>query len=100
MRPDHATLIYDGECGFCRRAADLVRRWDREQRLVLVPFQDQGRVAAFGIPLPALAAAMHLVIPPPDGRGVAGAVPAPGILKFLPPRRWLAVAVALARVLS
>src|SRR5205807_519948 len=73
MRPDRATLIYDGECGFCRQAADLVRRWDREQRIALVPFQDQARVAAFGIPLPALAAAMHLVLPAPDGRVFAGA---------------------------
>src|SRR6059058_1363014 len=79
MRPDRASLIYDGECGFCQQAVDLVRRWDREQRIVLVPFQDQARVAAFGIPLPALAAAMHLVLPPPDGRVLAGvAVPAAG----------------------
>src|SRR5205085_434788 len=88
MRPDQATLIYDGECGFCREAADLVRRWDREQRIALVPFQDQARVAGFGIPLPALAAAMHLVLPPPDGRVFAGADAAPAILRSLPlPRR-------------
>src|SRR3989440_10868206 len=99
MRPDHATLIYDGECGFCRRAADLVRRWDREQRIVLVPFQDQARVAAFGIPLPALAAAMHLVLPPPDGRVFAGADAAPEILKLLPRRRWLAWPFRLPGVL-
>src|SRR5438552_15520456 len=70
MRADgpRPTLIYDGECGFCRRSVDLLRRWDREQRIALVPFQDQARVAAFGIPLPALAAAMHLVLPPPDTR--------------------------------
>src|SRR2546429_7643881 len=90
MRPDRATLIYDGECGFCRQAADLVRRWDREQRIALVPFQDQARVAAFGIPLPALAAAMHLVLPAPDGRVFAGADAAPEILRLLPGRRWRA----------
>src|SRR5205807_4066745 len=90
MRPDQATLIYDGECGFCREAADLVRRWDRERRIALVPFQDQARVAAFGIPLPALAAAMHLVLPPPDGRVLAGADAAPEILRLLPRWRWLA----------
>src|SRR5205809_5745451 len=73
MRADgpRPTLIYDGECGFCRRSVDLLRRWDREQRIALVPFQDQARVAAFGIPLPALAAAMHLVLPPPDKIGRA-----------------------------
>src|SRR5256886_12692114 len=30
-------------------------------------------ISAFGIPLPALAAAMHLVLPPPDSRVLAGA---------------------------
>src|SRR3989442_1988129 len=44
-RPPRSTLfpyttlfrsIYDGECGFCRRCVDLVRRWDREHRLDVV----------------------------------------------------------------
>ncbi len=82
------TLIYDGECGFCRRSVAVLRRWDREHRLALVPFQDHARVAAFGITLPALAAAMHLVLP--DGRVLAGAEAAPEILRLLPGRRWLA----------
>jgi predicted DCC family thiol-disulfide oxidoreductase YuxK len=84
------TLIYDGDCGFCRRSVELLRRWDREQRIALVPFQDQARVAAFGIPLPALAAAMHLVLPPPDGRVLAGADAVPELLRLLPGKRWLA----------
>jgi predicted DCC family thiol-disulfide oxidoreductase YuxK len=88
MRVDAPTLIYDGECGFCRRSVDLVLRWDRAHRLRVVPFQDQARVAAFGIPLPALAAAMHLVVP--DGRVFAGADAAPHILRLLPGKRWLA----------
>src|SRR5439155_838698 len=82
------TLIYDGECGFCRESVGLVRRWDRERRLAIVPFQDQERVAAFGIPLTALAAAMHLVLP--DGRVFAGADAAPELLRLLPGKRWLA----------
>ena len=84
------TLIYDGDCGFCRRAVDLLRRWDREQRIALIPFQDHLRMAAFGIPLPALAAAMHLVLPPPDGRVLAGADAVPELLRLLPGKRWLA----------
>lgn len=91
------TLIYDGECGFCRRSADFVRRRDREQRLALIPFQDQAGVAAFGIPLPALAAAMHLVLP--DGRVFAGADAAPEVLKLLPGWRWLAWPFRLPGVL-
>src|SRR5712691_1944462 len=90
MRADgpRPTLIYDGDCGFCRRSVDLLRRWDREQRVELVPFQDQARVAAYGIPLPALAAAMHLVLP--DARVFAGADAVPVILRLLPGKRWLA----------
>src|SRR5216110_1251400 len=75
MRAERPTLIYDGECGFCRKCVDLVLRRDRE------------RVATFGIPLPALAAAMHLVLP--DGRVFAGADAAPEILRLLR-QRWLA----------
>jgi predicted DCC family thiol-disulfide oxidoreductase YuxK len=84
------TLIYDGECGFCRRSVELLRHWDREQRIALIPFQDQARMAAFGIPLPALAAAMHLVLPPPDSRVLAGADAVPELLRLLPGKRWLA----------
>ena len=46
--------------------------------------------AAFNIPLPALAAAMHLVLPPPDGRVLSGADAVPELLGLLPGKRWLA----------
>ena len=97
MSIDHATLIYDGECGFCRQTVALVSRWDRERRLTLIPFQDQARVAAFRIPLPALAAAMHLVLP--DGRVLAGADAAADVLRLLPGKRWLAGAFVIPGVL-
>jgi len=97
MPVDVPTLIYDGECGFCRRSMEMVRRWDREHRLEYVPFQDERRVARCGVPLPALAAAMHLVMP--DGRVFAGADAAPEILRLLPGKRWLAPAFALPGVL-
>jgi len=97
MRTERPTLIYDGECGFCRSSVDLARSWDREHRLDTVPFQDQERVAAFGIPLPALAAAMHLVLP--DGRVFAGADAVPEILRLLPGKRWLAPLFRLPGVL-
>src|SRR2546430_14333432 len=92
MRADRvrASLISDGECGFCQRSVDLLRRWDREHRIALVPFQDQARVAAFNIPLPALAAAMHLVLPPPDGRVLAGADAVPELLRRVAGEGWVA----------
>ena len=81
-------MIFDGECGICRQSVDLLRRWDRAQVLRYVPFQDEAAVARFGIALPALAAAMHLVLP--DGRVYAGADAAPELLRLLPGKRWLA----------
>lgn len=97
MSVERATLIFDGECGFCRQCVDRVTAWDRDRRLEYVPFQDQARVARFGITLPALAAAMHLVLP--DGRVFAGADAAPQVLRLLPGKRWLAGLFALPGVL-
>ncbi len=91
--PGQPTLIYDGECGLCRAAVATLTRWDRERRIALIAFQDRERVARFGIGLPALAAAMHLVLP--DGRVLAGADAVPELLRRLPNRRWLAWAFAL-----
>jgi acetyl esterase len=82
------TVIYDGECGFCRQSVELLRRWDREHVLRFVPFQDAAAVARFRIALPELAAALHLVFP--DGRVYAGADAAPELLRLLPGKRWLA----------
>jgi len=81
------TLIYDGECGICQQAVALLRRWDREHVLRFVPFQDTAEVARFGIALPALAAAMHLVLP--DRRVYPGADAIPELLRLLRGKRWL-----------
>jgi len=91
------TLIYDGECGICRTSVELVRRWDREHVLRVVPFQDAAAVARFPIALPALAAAMHLVLP--DGRVYAGADAIPELLRLFPGKRWLALLFRIPGVL-
>jgi len=90
------TLIFDGECGFCRRSVERLRRWDRDHRLRYVPFQDETAVAQFGIALPALAAAMHLVLP--DGRVFAGADAVPELGKLLSGKRWWSWAFAVPGV--
>ena len=90
------TLIYDGECGMCREAVQRLQGWDREQRLRYVPFQDENAVSRFGIALPALAAAMHLVLP--DGRVFAGADAVPELGKLLPGKRWWAWGFAVPGV--
>ena len=87
MAPERPTLVYDGSCGLCTDAAGLVRRWDRGRRLDVVPFQDDARVARFGIPVPAVAAALHLLLP--DGRVYAGADAVPPLVRLLPGKRWL-----------
>jgi predicted DCC family thiol-disulfide oxidoreductase YuxK len=35
-----ATILFDGDCGFCRRAVAWVLARDREARLEAVPFQE------------------------------------------------------------
>lgn len=41
-RADRYTVIYDGECGICRRSVELLRDWDAHDRLRLLPFQAPG----------------------------------------------------------
>jgi len=96
--PKHPTLIYDGECGICQQAVALLRRWDREHVLHYIPFQDAVAVARFGIALPALAAAMHLVLP--DGRVYPGADAVPELLRLLPGKRWVAPLFSIPGVLA
>jgi predicted DCC family thiol-disulfide oxidoreductase YuxK len=96
MVPDRPTLVFDGSCAMCRDCAELVRRWDRSGSVDVVPFQDQDRVARFGIGFERYAAAMHLLLP--DGRVFAGADAAPVLLPLLPGKRWLAWPWALPGV--
>ena len=97
--PTAPTLIYDGDCGICQQAVALLRRWDREHVLRFVPFQDAVAVARFGggVALPALAAAMHLVLS--DGRVYPGADAIPELLRFFPGKRWLAPLFGIPGVL-
>jgi len=88
--------VYDGSCGLCTDAAGLVRRWDRGRRLDVVPFQADARLARFDIPVPAYAAAMHLLLP--DGRVYTGADAVPPLVRLLPGRRWLGWAWAVPGV--
>jgi predicted DCC family thiol-disulfide oxidoreductase YuxK len=80
-----AALIFDGACGFCRRAAEALRRRDPGGLIELVPLQDPAVAARWPELAPeALDRAMHLVLP--GGRVLAGADALPEILRRLP--RW------------
>ncbi len=69
--PD-VTVVYDGDCGLCRRAVDLLRRWDTEGRLRLLPFQGPGVMDRFPmIPERAFREAVQVIAP--DGRHWSGA---------------------------
>ena len=40
-------VVYDGHCRVCTRAVALLRRWDRDERLQIVPSQAPGLHEAF-----------------------------------------------------
>lgn len=49
LLPEHATIIFDGTCGFCTRMVRLTRAIDARGRLEAVPCQRTDRVAALGV---------------------------------------------------
>jgi predicted DCC family thiol-disulfide oxidoreductase YuxK len=86
--PGH-TLIYDGDCGICRRSVDWVRKADRDGRIELLPYQAPSVEDRFsGIPLEDMESAMQLVAP--DGRRWQGARAAEEVLRILPGWKLLA----------
>ncbi len=69
--PEKPVLIYDGDCGFCRR---WIARWKQStgERVEYVPLQSERIASQFPeIPPAALENAVHLV--EPDGRVTRGA---------------------------
>ena len=68
MKP---ALIYDGDCGFCRR---WIARWSRStgERVRYLPYQRRGLVGRLLVPTRAARMAVQLI--EPDGRRYGGAV--------------------------
>lgn len=91
--PPAPTLIYDANCGFCRRWVARLKRWDRRGRLRLLPLQDPAAPALAQRPRGDLERAAHLVRP--DGAVFAGAAAAREVFAYVPggwlPRAVLAV---------
>lgn len=76
-------LIYDGECGICRRSVRWVRARDPEHRVETIPYQDPSVGRRFPeIPAERLEAAIQLVRP--DGRRFEGARAVEELLGLLP----------------
>ncbi|UCF21283.1 MAG: DUF393 domain-containing protein [Gemmatimonadota bacterium] len=80
-------LIYDGDCQFCQRQVDLIRRWDVDGRIEPLPFQ-RADLARLGVERAAAEEAMHLVAP--SGQVWRGAEAARALIGLLPRLRGLA----------
>jgi predicted DCC family thiol-disulfide oxidoreductase YuxK len=84
---DRLVVLYDRDCGICTAIARNLERWDRHNRLGLLPLQDapasdRPRIAAAARDLP-LTAALH-VVDEASGAIHAGGDAALAILAVLP----------------
>ena len=88
-----ATLIYDGDCGFCRWSTDRILRQDRRGRIRPITLQDPeaGRLLE-GMDPPKRLESMHLVTI--DGRVYSAGAAIPPLLRLLPGGRLLAALAA------
>jgi predicted DCC family thiol-disulfide oxidoreductase YuxK len=89
--PAAATVLYDGDCGFCRWSLDKLLIWDRRRRLRPVEIQsDEGQelLDRAGVPAAARLESWHLALPSGAVRS-AGAGAAP-LAEMLPGGRPLA----------
>ena len=76
-------VLYDGDCAFCRRWVDRLRRWDRGNRVDAWPASDRHEHGALPpIDDAALDRAMHVVTP--DGRVHAGGRAVAEVARYLP----------------
>jgi predicted DCC family thiol-disulfide oxidoreductase YuxK len=77
------TVVYDGTCKVCNRLVGLLRAWDRQQQLEVVPSQNTSVHARFPwIPPEAYAEAVQLI--GPGGRTWQGAAAIEELLQLLP----------------
>ena len=90
-----AVLLYDADCGFCRRMLRIVLGWDAAHELEPVALQEQ-RAAELLAPMPRdlQMRSWHLVRP--DGRVFSGGAAAPELLDLL--GRWRFAASAARRM--
>jgi predicted DCC family thiol-disulfide oxidoreductase YuxK len=82
------TVVYDGTCRVCSRLANVLRKWDRNEALEVVPSQAPGVTARFPwIPPRAYADALQLIAA--NGHTWQGAAAIEQILDVLPKGRWI-----------
>lgn len=91
------TLIYDGDCEFCRLQIDRLIRWDTRGRIDPIPFQ-RADLDCYGIDSADAAEAMYAVSPT---CGVfRGAAAAREVFRLLPRARPLAWLLRLPGAMS
>jgi len=83
------TVVYDSDCKVCGRIVSVVRTWDRDGALAIVPSQAPGVHARFPwIPPNAYAESLQLI--DRSGRTWQGAAAVEQLLTALPRGRWVA----------
>lgn len=83
------TVVYDGACSVCTRSVELLRQWDVDDRLELVPFQANGVMDRFlDIPEEDFRGAAQVIAP--DGRHWSGADAVEQALAQTRRGRWIA----------
>jgi len=92
-----ALLLWDGDCAFCRRSVEWVRRRDTRRELEVVPYQQAPAPPMTPELARACARAVHVVTPEGEvlraGRAslyVLGRIGHPGLARILslPPLVW------------
>ena len=93
-------VFYDGDCPLCRREIGLLKRWDRQGRILFTDIAAaEFDAAAAGVPFDMLMSEIHARLP--DGRWIRGVevfrqlYAAVGFGWLIPPTRWPGVAQLL-----
>lgn len=82
------TLVFDGTCRICNRLVSVVRKWDRENRIEIVPSQAPGVQARFPwIPAEAYSESVQMI--GPGGETTQGAAAVEQVLDVLPKGRLI-----------
>jgi predicted DCC family thiol-disulfide oxidoreductase YuxK len=80
---ERAAILFDGECGFCRRSVERILRWDRHGRLRPVALQDpEADDLLAGMDDERKMASWHLVTA--DGTVYSAGAAFPPLLRLLP----------------
>lgn len=92
-RPESSTVVYDGDCSFCKVWVERLNRWDHEDMLNLLPLQESSAGKLTGRSAEQLGHSMHFV--KTDGTMYTGAAAVREALFYT---RWKYMVKMLASV--